>query len=99
MRLIPGNNQTSGEHKGIDEVLAVYGKIFELSGGTFKAELESLTPKGDTVAAVHHSTAERDGKKLDVRETLTFTIEDGKYARLDSSFSPEDQKAEDEFWA
>ena len=32
----PGNNQTSGEHKGVDNVMGLYGQLFELSGGTFR---------------------------------------------------------------
>jgi hypothetical protein len=33
------------------------------------------------------------------KETLTFTVEDGKITRIESSFSPEDEAAEDGFWA
>jgi ketosteroid isomerase-like protein len=96
----PGNSQVSGEHKGRDAAFAMYGKLFELSGGTFKADLQSATAKGDdTVVAVHHNTATRGGKTLDLEETLTFTIEDGQMTRLDSSFKPGDQGAVDEFWA
>src|SRR5438309_9369027 len=29
----PGNNQTSGEYKGVDNVLGLYGRFFQLSGG------------------------------------------------------------------
>ena len=28
---MPGNNQMSGEHEGIDKVLGLYGKLFERS--------------------------------------------------------------------
>ncbi|MGQ0802547.1 MAG: nuclear transport factor 2 family protein [Actinomycetota bacterium] len=95
----PGNSQVSGEHKGRDACFAMYGKLFELSGGTFVADLQSTTAKGDTVVAEHRATGKRDGKALDVEETLTFTIKDGKIAGLETSFKPEDQPAVDEFWA
>lgn len=96
----PGTNQVSGEHKGRDAAFAMYGKLFELSGGTFRADLRSATAKGDdTVVAKHGHVAERDGKTIDVEETLTFTIEDGQMTRLESSFQGGDQAAVDDFWA
>jgi ketosteroid isomerase-like protein len=30
-----GNNPLAGEYKGIDDILAYYGKLFEFSDGTF----------------------------------------------------------------
>jgi ketosteroid isomerase-like protein len=96
----PGDSQVSGEHKGRDAAFALYGKLFELSGGTFKADLKSATARGDdTVVAKHGHSATRDGKTIDVEETLTFTIEDGQMTRLESSFEPGDQAAVDDFWA
>jgi ketosteroid isomerase-like protein len=96
----PGNSRISGEHNGRDAAFAMYGKLFELSGGTFKADLRSATAKGDDkVVAVHHDTAKRADKVLDLDETLTFTIEGGKMTRLESSFEPGDQATVDEFWA
>jgi len=68
----PGSNQTSGEHQGIDNVLGLYGKLFELSGGTFSVELTSVKTQGDKVVAVHHVKGEREGKTLDADETTTI---------------------------
>ena len=96
----PGTSQVSGDHKGRDAAFAMYGKLFELSGGTFKADLQGTTAKGDdTVVARHGHSAARDGKTIDVEETLTFTIEDGQMTRLESSFQGGDQAAVDDFWA
>ena len=60
----PGHNQTSGEYKGVDDVIAFYGRLFELSGGTLQLELKSLKTSGDKVVSVHgikaqHATASR----------------------------------------
>src|SRR4051794_11096882 len=69
-----GNNPLSGEYKGVDDILAYYGKLFELSGGTFAAQLKSVTVEGDDkVVATHRDKGQRDGKTLDQDETLTFT--------------------------
>ena len=55
----PGENQLSGEHTGVDNVLGLYGKLFELSGGTFVVTLKSVKTEGDKVVAVHSAKAER----------------------------------------
>lgn len=93
---VPGNNQTSGEHKGIDEVLGLYGQLFELSGGTLSLDLKSVTARGEKVVAVHHGKAEREGKILDTDETIEFSFSGDKICRLDETTS--DQAAEDAFW-
>jgi hypothetical protein len=95
---VPGNNPTSGEHKGQDAVFAMYGQLFELSDGNMEVELLEVTAQGDDkVVSKHNARAKRGDKDLDVVETLEFTIEDGKIARLDESTS--DQAAEDAFWS
>jgi len=92
----PGSNPTSGEHAGIDNVLGLYGQLFDLSGGTFTAELTSVTSKGDKVIAVHHAQGQRDGKTLGTDETIEFTFAGDKISRLDLTYA--DQAAEDVFW-
>ena len=93
---VPGNNQTSGEHKGADEVLALYGQLFELSGGSLLVDLKSVKAQGDKVVAVHGAKAEHEGKTLDTDETLEFTFSGDKISRLDETYA--DQVAEDAFW-
>ncbi|MEX0666435.1 MAG: nuclear transport factor 2 family protein [Acidimicrobiia bacterium] len=93
---VPGNNQLTGDYKGIDEVLGLYGKLFEITGGNMSVDLKSVTVDGDKVAAVHTNKAERDGKTLNSDTTLNFTIDGGKIARIDEV--PSDQAAEDAFW-
>jgi hypothetical protein len=97
---IPGNNRFTGEHKGSDALMDLYGELFEVSGGTYNAEMLSVEERGDNqVVSMHRGTAQREGRSLDTTETLTFTIEDGLITRIVSSFSPEDSAAEDAFWA
>jgi uncharacterized protein len=93
---VPGTNRTSGEHKGIDEVLALYGQLFELSGGSISVELKSVTTKGDKVVAVHHAKAAHEGRSLDTDETIQFSFSGDKVSRLDETTA--DEAAEDAFW-
>lgn len=99
VHVIPGDNQISGEHTGRGNVLGVYGRIGELTAGNFAAELEKLEDLGDgRVRATHREKGSKpDGRTVDIEEQIVFTIQDGKFARLDSSFA--DQAAADAFWA
>ena len=92
-----GNNQLSGEYKTRDNVLGLYGKMFELSGGTFKAELKTLKTEGDKVVSVHHSQGERGGKTLSDDESIAFTFSGDKISRLDVTAG--DQATVDAFWS
>jgi ketosteroid isomerase-like protein len=95
---VPGDNLISGDYKGIDDVIGLYGKLFELTDGTMSVTLSSATATGDDhVIAKHTGKAERNGRTLDSDATLDFTIKDGKIARIDES--SDDQAAEDAFWA
>ena len=93
---VPGSNQTSGEHKGIDEVLGLYGQLFDLSGGSLSIELKSVTTQGDKVIAVHHAKAENGGRSLNTDETIAFSFSGDKVSRLDETSA--DVAAEDAFW-
>jgi uncharacterized protein len=98
VHVAPGNNPVAGEFKGVDAILGYYGKLFELSDGTFTAELETVKVEGDdTVVATHRDKAQRGDKTLDQDETLTFTISGGKFTRLVENRS--DQAAYDAFWS
>ena len=98
VHVAPGNNPVAGEFKGVDAILGYYGKLFELSDGTFTAELETVKVEGDdSVVATHRDKAQRGDKTLDQDETLTFTISGGKFTRLVENHS--DQAAYDAFWS
>ena len=93
-----GNSPVSGEYRGVDAILGYYGTLFELTDGTFAAELQSVRSEGDdTVVATHRDKGQRGDKTLDQDEELTFTISNGKFTRLVENHS--DQDAYDSFWS
>jgi len=96
---VPGTSKLAGDHKGKDAIFALFALCGELSGGTMQLTgPETVDARGDDkVVSTHRVTAERGGKKLDVLETETFTIANGKIARVDEAVS--DQQASDEFWS
>lgn len=72
---VGGDNLASGEFKGVDAMLAYYGRLAELTGGTVRAEPELFTTDGTGhVIVVHHLTATRGDKTLDQRGALLFQI-------------------------
>ena len=97
--IVPGSSPVSGAHKGIQNVLAMYGQLGELSAGTMKVDLQDVVSDGgNRVIAIHRSTATRpDGRSMSMQEALLFTISDGKVVEIQDFFS--DIAASDAFWA
>ena len=93
-----GNNLVSGEFKGRDNILGMYGKLAELTNGTYKVEIEQTFTDGNgTVVVVHRQTATRDGKSLDNRQALIFRIGGGKVVSLTDA--SDDIAIDDDFYS
>ena len=95
---LPGRSSMADDYKGRDATLGYFGLLGQKTGGTFRAELERLTADGeDRVVGVQRSTAERDGKHLDVADCIVFQLKDGRVTDGREHF--EDLYAWDEFWS
>jgi ketosteroid isomerase-like protein len=93
-----GNNAVfSGDHQGRDNVLAMYGRIAEASGGTFQAPVEDIWANDDTAVAIYRAKGERNGKQLDMRNALIFKIANGIVTELTDI--PADVDEQDAFWS
>jgi ketosteroid isomerase-like protein len=93
-----GANQVfSGDHHGRDNVFAMYGRLGEASGGTMRAELEHVWANDDMAIAIYRAIAERDGRRIDMRNALLFSISNGKVAKLVDI--PDDVTEQDAFWS
>lgn len=93
----PGKTPIAGDYVGRERVIDYFGKLFERSDGTFKAEPIDILADDDRAVVIQHSTAKRDGKALDTRDVLVFEIRGGKFA--DTQVYPSDPQLEDTFWA
>jgi hypothetical protein len=92
-----GDNLVSGEYKGLDNVLAMYNRLGELTGGTYRCEVEQTFTNGKgTVVVVHHQTAQREGKRLDNRQALVFQVVNGKVVSLTDA--SDDIAIDDDFY-
>jgi uncharacterized protein len=93
---VPGNNQLSGEYRGKEEVFGNFGKLVELTGGSFRLEIHDVLANDEHVVVLVRATAEREGRKLDDRSMQLWHVEDGK--ATEQWLYPEDPQATDEFW-
>ncbi|MBT2438999.1 nuclear transport factor 2 family protein [Streptomyces sp. ISL-36] len=93
----PGESQMSGHYKGRDNVMAHYGKLFELTDGTFRVELQGIYPDGrGHVMSVHKWHADRGDRGIEMKGGLFFTVLGGKVSDIDECV--EDIDEADAFW-
>ena len=95
---LPGRSSMANDYQGREATLAYFGQLAEETGGTFRAELERLLGDGDDrVVGIQRSTADRDGKHLDVGNCIVFQLKDGRVTDGREHFH--DLYAWDEFWS
>ena len=95
---LAGRSSMAKDYEGRDATLAYFGQIGQETGGTFQAELQQLFAGDDgRVIGLQRSTAERDGKSLDVGNCIVFELKDGKVVDGREHFN--DLYAWDEFWS
>lgn len=95
---MPGDSPTSGVFNGPAEVGGWAKNLFELSGGTINANVETFGDGGDGIVLASMSAkATREGKTLDQRLLQRFEIRDGKVKRLDHALM--DIAAWHHFWS
>jgi len=94
----PGKSKIAGDRKGREATFAQFGKYGAETGGTFKALLKSVAVAEDgRLIGIHHNTARRNGKQLDVDCCLVFEFKNGKV--IDGREHFYDLNAWDEFWS
>jgi ketosteroid isomerase-like protein len=94
---VTGRSQFAGDHKGVAEVLQLFGRQAEATGGTLNLELHDVCANDEHAVGLLRLTAERNGRRLDDRGAHVVHIRDGKI--VESWYHPMDQYAVDEFFA
>jgi ketosteroid isomerase-like protein len=94
---LPGRSLIAGDHQGVDAIILFFGKLKELSGGTFKAELTDVVANDRHAVALQHATGTRGTKRLDVTACQVMRIQDGRILEVRGYYS--DQYALDDFWS
>ena len=59
-----GRNQTAGDYRGADDVIGLFGKLFQLTDGTFRIEVHDMLASEEHVVVLAQVHAQRAGKTL-----------------------------------
>jgi uncharacterized protein len=59
-----GRNQTSGDYRGGDQVIGLFGKLFQLTDGTFRVEVHDTLASDEHAVVLARVHATRGGKTL-----------------------------------
>ena len=95
---LPGRSSFAKDYQGREATLAYFGQLAQETGGTFRAELQHLTADDEgRVVGIQRSTADRNGKHLDVGDSIVFELKDGRITDGCEHFH--DLYAWDEFWS
>ncbi len=77
---VPGRNPLSGDKRGLEATLEYFGELMARTDGTFRLELKDVLANDTTVAGIHHETARRGVRALDIDVVLVFRMADGRAA-------------------
>ena len=94
---VPGRGPLAGTYTGHDQILGYFGKLSELSGGTFGVQLLEVTqlPVSGMIIALVQTSATVEGKTTEVRMVQLGRTNDHNQMAEAWWFS-EDQYAQDE---
>jgi ketosteroid isomerase-like protein len=94
---VPGRNPLSDDYSGKEEVGGFFGKLMELSNGTFQVEVHDVLANDEHAVGLVKLSAERDGKTLQSNDVHVWHVRDGKFSEFWAQ--PSDQYEFDEFWS
>jgi ketosteroid isomerase-like protein len=95
---VPGTHPLSGDFKGQNAIIDMYGQLFTQTNGTLGVELRQVLVDGRGHAvSVHRFTAERNGRRIDENGAIVFRIVGDKITDLDECV--EDIDKSNAFWA
>ncbi|MEU9148150.1 nuclear transport factor 2 family protein [Streptomyces sp. NPDC048349] len=94
---IAGRNPLAGDYQGREDTFALFGREFQLTGGTYRPQFKDVLANDDHTVALLHVTASREGKQLDMDYAIVFHIADGMIT--DGRMLTADPPAWDEFWS
>jgi ketosteroid isomerase-like protein len=93
---LSGSNQISGTYNGQEETFAFFGKLMELTDGTFAVGVHDVLASDDHVVVLAKESASRNGKSLDSDDVHVWHIANGKAVEFWGI--SKDQPEVDAFW-
>jgi uncharacterized protein len=75
---VGGRSQLAGESRGRDDVFAFFGKIMEVTEGSFRLDVHTILADDEHGVALVFGTASRGGRTITDIAAHVFHIRDGK---------------------
>ena len=72
-----GRSVLAGEHRGVDAVFAFFGRVAEISEGTFRVELHDVVGGDGHTIALHTGRGEAGGQVLEDHNALVVHCREG----------------------
>jgi len=94
---VSGRSPLAGDYEGAEQVIELFARLFELTGGALSIELHDVLANDEHAVALFTARAERAGKQLTDNMVQTFHLRDGKVSEVWNQAT--DQYAQDEFWS
>jgi len=94
---VGGTSGLAGDYKGQDEVFDFFGRLFEMTDGTFMLEIHDVVANDDHAVVLAHATARRGDRMLDSKSTHVWHVRDGRATEF-WGFDW-DQRAGDDFFS
>jgi ketosteroid isomerase-like protein len=94
---VPGRGPLSRDYHGRDEVLAFFGQVNALSGGSFRVRIDDVLAKGERVIVLCTESARRGARTWSSPQVHAWTVK-GRKAAVFHQYQG-DQQTEDEFWS
>jgi uncharacterized protein len=73
-----GRNQLAGDYRGREAVYGYFGRLMEVTEGSFHLDLQAVFADDDRGVALVISTASRGGGSVKVNDAHIFRLRDGK---------------------
>jgi ketosteroid isomerase-like protein len=77
-----GRSQLAGDYRGRDAVYEYFGKILEVTQGTFRMDLEAAFANDELGVALVVASSSANGRSSTVREAHIIRMRDGKAAEF-----------------
>jgi uncharacterized protein len=94
---IPGRSAIAGDYRGHQGDMEFFGKLMEMTGGTFRLDVHDLLASDDHVVALIRSTAERNGTTRTSNTAHVWHVSDGKATEFWGL--SEQPYEDDDFWS
>jgi uncharacterized protein len=94
---IGGSNLLTGDYHGQDDVIAMFVRVFELTGGTIRLDLQDALANDDHAVAFVVAHGERDGQTLAAHQVQVFNLSGEKASEV--WLFADDQAAVDKFYS